>query len=474
MKILTSFIWFSMALAVACSAEAPKSVVRFSNSDRLVGDIESLSADLLVWKSPTFDKPATFFLKEVVDMDFPGSLPPSETDHEAILNLTNGDAVRGQLASVTEDKVSLDTGFGGRMSFNRVNVSGLRILKHSAFTFRGPTGVEGWKFSDKKPAWIYDRAAFRSVGAGGIGREDLLPDECSVAFDVAWKGAGLVLRVGLFTDNLSKSEDDSGYDFSFQSGSVFVKNCKSHQFFGNIRSQELTDNENVRIEIRASKKTGKLSLLINDKTLENWTDTDFKKGKFGQGLQFVSLSNTPVRISAISVATWDGVFGELADPAQGMVFRGFGGGGIGNIRINGKDVQDSQAKPESKDASKVGRMELANGDSVEGEVTAIKDGTIEIKSPLGEVKLPIERLRNISLKPMPSGLETSKLLNGDIRAWMPDGSSLVFRLDAVSDGTLTGFSQNFGTATFKLSAFNRIEFNIHDPEHEDKRVVDDW
>jgi len=469
MKILTSTLWLSLALAAACSAEAPRSVVRFSNNDRLVGDIESLSPDLLVWKSSTFDKPASFFLKEVVDMGLPGSLPPFESDHEAVLTLTNGDVIRGQLASVTEDKVSLDTAFAGRMDFNRVNVSGLKILQHSAFTFRGPTGLDGWKFSDKKPAWIFDRAAFRSVAAGGIGRESLLPDECSVAFDVAWKGTGLGLRVVLFTDNLSKSDDDSGYDFSFQPGSVYVRSCKSHAFLGNVQSQDLMEKENVRIEIRASVKTGKLSILINDKTLENWTDTDFKKGRFGRGLQFVSLSNTPLRISAISVAKWDGVFGELADPAQGMVFRGFGG-----IRINGRAVQDSQPKSESKELPKEGRMELANGDSVEGEVTSIRDGNIEIKSPLGEVKLPLARLRNITLKTTPSGLETSKLLNGDIRGWLTDGSSLVFRLDAVNDGTLTGFSQNFGSSTFKLSAFNRIEFNIHDPELEDKRAVDDW
>ena len=41
--------------------------------------------------------------------------------------------------------------------------------------------------------------------------------------------------------------------------------------------------------------------------------------------------------------------------------------------------------------------------------------------------------------------------NGDIRAWFPDDSSIVFRLDGVTDDTLTGSSQNFGTATFKIS-----------------------
>ena len=57
---------------------------------------------------------------------------------------------------------------------------------------------------------------------------------------------------------------------------------------------------------------------------------------------------------------------------------------------------------------------------------------------------------------------------------MPDGSSLVFRLEGVGEGTLSGTSQNFGSATFKTSAFNRIEFIIYDPDLEDERVSNSW
>jgi hypothetical protein len=117
-------------------------------------------------------------------------------------------------------------------------------------------------------------------------------------------------------------------------------------------------------------------------------------------------------------------------------------------------------------------MELANGDSMQGEVTAIQEGVITLKSPLGDIRLPVARLRTIALTKVDP--ERCKRRNGDIRAWFPDGSSVVFRLDAVGDGTLTGYSQNFGTATFKTAAFNRIEFNIYDPEMEDKRLPEDW
>ena len=103
---------------------------------------------------------------------------------------------------------------------------------------------------------------------------------------------------------------------------------------------------------------------------------------------------------------------------------------------------------------------------------SIVDGMITVKTPFREVKLPVGLLRSVALKPV--DLERSKRENGDVRAWFPDGSSLVFRLDAVDGENLTGFSQNFGTATFKIAAFNRIEFNIYDPEFKDIRAANGW
>ena len=57
-----------------------------------------------------------------------------------------------------------------------------------------------------------------------------------------------------------------------------------------------------------------------------------------------------------------------------------------------------------------------------------------------------------------------------MRAWFGDGSSIVFCFDAMTQDGITGHSQTFGTATFKLTAFNRIEFNIYDPQINDLRA----
>jgi hypothetical protein len=44
----------------------------------------------------------------------------------------------------------------------------------------------------------------------------------------------------------------------------------------------------------------------------------------------------------------------------------------------------------------------------------------------------------------------------------------------VGEGILTGYSQAFGSAVFKIAAFSRIEFNIYDPRFEDLRMTNRW
>jgi hypothetical protein len=215
------------------------------------------------------------------------------------------------------------------------------------------------------------------------------------------------------------------------------------------------ENDKVRVEIHASVKSGKIALLINGRAVETWSDPDLARGKFGKCLHFVSTSTLPMRVSDIRIARWDGVLDPSAAPEPGMM-RQFG-------------MLDQPAPPPADKPAK-DRMELANGDNLPGEVIAIHDGLIELKTPLGEIKLPVSRLRSLALKPVEP--ERCKRYNGDIRGWFPDGSSIVFRLEACGEGTLTGFSQNFGTATFQLAAFSRIEFNIHAPDFEDRRAKD--
>ena len=462
------FLFLCLCLAstgAAMAADDATAVVRLANNDRIAGSLASLTPDQLVLKSPDQEKPTPVPLKNALDLTLPAALPETVAESEATLTLTNGDTVRGQLAAVTDQTIALDTWFAGRVTFNRLMVASVKIAEKTAWVYRGPTGLDGWYLTEikspvsaknkprdeGKPAWSYSGLAFRSTGAGSIARDEVLPDECIIRFDVAWTGRMFGLKVLTFTEDPAAEALTSGYAVVFQYGGVFLKNLKNENFFGYMNALTLPDTGRAHIEIRESVKSGRMGLWINDDLIGTWTDPDVSNSKFGRTLQFVSSAESPVQISGIGIASWDGV----VDPMSQIVPR--------PARWMGQ-------KPQPVTPRKLpdGHLELANGDIVEGEAVAVSDGVVAVKTPLGIVKLPVGRFRTVALKK--ADLERCKRMKGDIRAWFTDGSSMVFRLDAAEEDALTGYSQNFGTATFKLAAFNFIEFNIHDPSLEDQRA----
>lgn len=464
MKLHLPSLALTLAMPLACAADDSGASVRFSNNDRISGSMESLTTERLVWNSPILEKPVPFFIKNVLDL----TLVPKQQDashrHEATITLTNGDIIRGQLVSVADDIVELDTWFAGHMKFNRLMIRDVRISERPDFIYQGPTGLDGWQQSGEKPAWTYQNSGFRSSAPGSIARNVNLPDECSVAFDAEWRGS-LGLKLVFFSDDLATDHPTTGYEMTIQTRSVYLRSCKTQKFLGHTpNAVTLQENEKARIEVRTSLKSGKICLFVDGQIIDVWTDPDVVLSEMGRGIHFISQNESPIRISRIEVGTWDGDVEELPTPRIPGGMPRFGNLGIQEM----EDEDEEPATPEKKPDSQ--RMELRNGDTITGEVLSIEDGKITVKTPFREIKLPIEALRSIALKPV--DLERCKRENGDVRAWLPDGSSLVFKLQAVNGDSLSGTSQNFGAADFNIAAFSRIEFNIYNPDFEEIRATD--
>ncbi|RYD47915.1 MAG: hypothetical protein EOP85_04590 [Verrucomicrobiaceae bacterium] len=460
MRACLPILLLAASLARTSAADEAPSVVRFANNDSLPGSLHSLTTEQLVWNSPVLEKPTPFLLDKVLELSLTASQPEVDARHEATVTLTNGDVVRGQLAALPEGAVELDTWYAGRLRFNRPMVSGISIAERPKLLYRGPTGLDDWTPSAKKSPWIYQNGALRANGGGSLARSMDLPDEFSIAFDVEWRNF-LNFKLIFFSDDLSTELPGNGYEMTFQRRYVYLRNCETKMSIGSsLNAVVLQENEKVRMEIRSSLRTGKTCIIINGETLEVWTDPEFASIKRGGGIHFIAQRDSPVRISRIEVAEWDGHVDKTPDPAA-----------PGFHQMNDSGPEDAEKKAEEA-ARKEGRMELRNGDSITGVVTGIEDGRMLVQTPFRDVRLPLEALRGVNLKAVDP--ERCKRENGDVRAWMPDGSSLVFRLEEVGDGTLSGYSQNFGKATFKSAAFNRIEFNIYEPDLEDARGTSKW
>lgn len=464
--------WMILTLAILAplpaGAEEERAFLRFANKgfDQLSGSLESLGEDRLVWNSPILERPTPFYLKSLLELSLPTVIPEFKADHEATLTVNMWpnqppSQVKGQLVAVTDDKVVLDTWYAGRMEFRRVMVKSVDIEDRASLLYTGPSGLDGWIQTAKSPTWIYERGVLRTSAAKSISRDLKLPDDCVVSFDLAWRKS-LMMQFNLFCDSDPESTS-RGYQISCQSGYATIRRFNSAMGGSEMVSvPEFRENEKVRVEVRASCKAGHVCLYINGRYAAYWKDPEAGKGKMGGAIQFAPAGTVEgLAISRIKVTTWDGTPEEAPDGNVAML-------GIGGIRRLGMGGEKPAEKDKPKDQPpEEGRMKLRNGDSISGEVLSISDGQMRVKTPFAEVKLPVARVRNIMLKP--ALLEEPIRRNGDVRSWFPDGSSIVFRLEGLTKETITGSSQIFGKAEFKLSAFNRIEFNIHDPAINDLR-----
>lgn len=451
-----------LVVNVATAEQEHQAVMRFHNDDLISGKLKALGENSLLWESDILAEPATFDLDHVLDLTLNAENKAPESSHVAMLTLKNGDQVHGQLGGIDEDHIDLNTWFAGPMQFGRSMVSSIDIQGGGSLHYRGPKNIDGW-IQQPEQSWEYKRQSFISRKAGSIAREKLLPEQFSISFTVERKSDQLDLKLMLFSTDVDNSYPRSGYELSFQRSSIYLRSGKTRNFLGSDHSRELSQNDKALIEVRASSKTGKVVLLINGKVAEVWSDPGVESNDFGTGLHFIAGSNQVIRISNIKIAPWDGRIEHLPQPRGMRIQRG---------------NAEPQPKPDDKAEEETGRMKLANGDSLEGEVSSVDEGLITLKTPLGEIKLPIERLRSLNLEGL--GTSEAKRESRDIRAYFADGSILVFRLDQVDGNRIVGSSQHFstqsrfGSADFKLSAINRIEFDIYNEKLDALRSSRDW
>lgn len=457
-SIPLTFTTAMFALAAASGSEE-SGMLHFLNDDSLPGKFQSLDREQISWASPVLEEPAIFRTETIKDLRLPTKIHTPETlaGHEATVTLMNGDTVRGQLASVTDTKITLDTWYAGRLVFRRVMVRDLAISEMPDYVYRGPGVIADWTQSAEPPNWsMSEDGALSSVSPGGIAKEVPFPEEFTLDFEAQWKGS-FRLHLILLSDDLSTDSPSNGYEVVFQRQSVHIRRCGERQWIGHTnRAIALQQNEKARLRLRVSTLTGQFAFYVNDRIIEAWTDPEFNAEDLGSALHFVSRDNSPLLISRVDVSRWNGVIEERLDERPIV-----GRGGIGGMRMGWNEFEDETQDVEEEEKND-GKMVLKNGDRVRGTVKSIEDGVITIETPFRDVALPVERLRTLAL--MPVDLEEPKRENGDVRAWFMEGGSIVFRLEGVTDDGLSvqGYSQTFGNAVFDLSAFNRLEFNIYD------------
>jgi hypothetical protein len=447
------------------------SQVKFRNGDSLQGSLLAIDAQKQVhWTNPAIEPVMKFPASEVSKMRLtapPGAPQGSNNTVNCVLRLLGGDQFTGNLVSMDEATLLLDTWYAGRLTFPRRQVRWVRSVQGGGYLYQGPDGLDGWIVSasvdpavNQEPAWTYGGGAFLSHQAGGIGRDLKLPDRAAMDFDVAWKQS-LQLTITIYTESLqvyrlptlvgvggvvvvpqnpvpAQPAPGAGfYAVHLNANGAYLMTVRPNGDVGNSSSElipGLEKKSSAHFSLRVDKLEKTISLIVDDKLVKTWQEPAEFAGH-GTGVRFVQQGASPLSLNHLKVGRWDGKLDAPLAASTGDA---------------------SLAKPALPVSTTNDLFQLKNQDAFAGVLKEIRDGTLFVNTSFSALKFPLERVSEIDF----ATDKTAPAPDADsVRACFSDSDGQVtFHLLEWKAGKVTVTSPVFGRAEFSEAAFSTIEF----------------
>ncbi len=385
------------------------------------------------WEHPQAKRPFEFAPDNLATIRFshPDKNPARRTDPISQFRFANGDEFFGNLISINETEVELQTAFGGKFKTPRATLSSIRFFpKGAAPIFEGPTGLEGWTVGKTQSTntWVYRDGTFVANASGTIGRDLNLPAASRLEFDLAWT-APFNLLFSFYTGNFENfNYNNSSYMFYITLGNISLQRINAgagSSMMGRTESiGAMLANKKVHLEFRANKADGTLEVLVDGKLINRWIDTAGWVGN-GSGILFYSQNDSAITVSNLKVSEWDG---------------------------------RPQNEATTNSTSAIDQLLLANNDSVSGKLTSVAAGNVKFVSSSAPLEIPLQRVTHLLLG---SGAKTNSAPRNpwEVQVALAGGGTISFNLEKWGPETISGQNKDFGKISLNSPSVRQMRFN---------------
>ena len=406
-------------------------VIELLNGDQLQGTFVAFDHDTgAKWRHPAAKTDIEFSADAVSRISLYPRPPQIPNRQNCRVTLRTGEELIGEVIELDDEYLTL----GAWYARGSLRIPKERVLsiapggKANSVMYEGPRNADGWvgvragnvNFNAAPRAQQVPQQQLQVLGGlrangpvPGGGRAGWSFNKDSfvyVASDkLAQSGANsYIVGVSNYNCYLTRSSSRSNSTLGNQSVSAQVR--------GKMK---------LRVSIRFDRKNSRVTLLLDNKVIREWTDSSGFAGK-GDYLMFVAHSATMMKISNIQVTEWDGTL----------------------------------PKPGEADSGKRDTDLIRGGDSdLSGNLVGIANGKARFKTSFTELNMPLEDVNFIrlagELKP-----EKPKLGIGDVRVTLANGGEFIFQLEKWTADRVTGNSPVFGRVDFRPGAFDSVEFNL--------------
>jgi thiol-disulfide isomerase/thioredoxin len=375
-------------------------ILRWRNGESVTGDIASATSGDITWKTPLFEDPLQVRWDVIDQIDWaPQAMEPAGPFGIA---LRDGSFIYGDLTAITPDSISIHSARHGDAVLKRPEVLSLRRIKGGDLVYSGPQGDTGWEAMANQPGGNFSRNPLPdftpplATGPGGAllirnwnrsAAMDLtLPASVEVEFRIhSSKRPEFMIKFGQISSDSLRIE-------TWDNELVLAATNQ----FQPIRKIEDTERE-IALRLCWDRQTQQCSIYDDaGKRIAEW-HSPLPPFVPPAASSHTSTSKTPVfQIS------------PTAPHATAITFRLVGGGNfnIGGMRRQGVRfpsnrsegglivqnrgldlsldclrVRSWDGKPPAKIDPQQPHVELANGQSLAGAITAGASGSITVQAP---------------------------------------------------------------------------------------------
>ena len=242
----------------------------FLNKDQLHGILLGIDQDSgLRWQSPEAHDPIVFKTGKLsqVKLDSHKAAAAAGKSGQRI-GLTNGDEFPGNIVSLDDKILVLDTWYAGRLSIPRAMLRRVTPLPNAdSSIYEGPTGLEGWVIGRMGAgrSWSFRDGALVGTNYGTIGRDMKLPDMSNIGFDAVVRGNSQ-FSIGIYSDRADNFGNCYMLMLQLSNGYTemqrYSRNGGSNDL-GSTQLQNIVRREKSHIELRTNKEKKSIWLLID-------------------------------------------------------------------------------------------------------------------------------------------------------------------------------------------------------------------
>jgi hypothetical protein len=308
----------------------------------------------------------------------------------------------------------------------------------SSVIYEGPNSLEEWTFAQHdrtRSSWRFKNGVLYAVQSYPVGRFiDKLPDAANIELDIAWTRYP-ELTFAFFTDNIQNYYGNC-YMLQMSGSSMHLYRCTRNGDQNSLGTVDIRRLRNMpagrcKMNVLVDKAKKTIALMMDGAMVQQWVDAGGFAGA-GKGILFQPQNQGNLRINRIRISAWDGK--TAAAP---------GGGGSGG---SGGEVKEDLIR-------------FVNNDKISGALKSIEGGKAKLETSYATMDVPVERIAEIEMSS--ERAERARRFEQDIQVQFTEAGLVTLRLDALENGKIAGYSENFGKVSLPLEAFKLVRFNLY-------------